>query len=223
MVISQLMLWVISELCILWKVCTTGEDKNISTETVSNHGSTSTPFVKQQRITCPSIMPMGTMEIKTSDSNLPCVNVIFRSWYKGKIWEFLKDSIPQFQMEEESLEETRTVDLLTTDSKVNEIKSESPTVPKSRGTDTDTHIAVICLLTVTAEDKKKDDSIANDKEEVKSTSGPDKETDVKDKERLQTAKESSGALLLSQDALASDKPPLLETWVDLLNFTKCFQ
>lgn len=62
-----------------------------------------------------------------------------------------------------------------------------------------------------------------DKEEVKSTSGPDKETDVKDKERLQTAKESSGALLLSQDALASDKPPLLETWVDLLNFTKCFQ
>lgn len=62
-----------------------------------------------------------------------------------------------------------------------------------------------------------------DTEEVKSTSGPDKETDGKDKERLQTAKESSGALLLSQDALASDKPPLLETWVDLHNFTKCFQ
>lgn len=62
-----------------------------------------------------------------------------------------------------------------------------------------------------------------DTEEVKSTSGPDKETDGKDKERLQTAKESSRALLLSQDALASDKPLLLETWVDLHNFTKCFQ
>ncbi len=60
-------------------------------------------------------------------------------------------------------------------------------------------------------------------EEVKSTSGPDKETDGKDKERPQTAKENSGALLLSQDALTSDQPLLLETWVDLHNFTKCFQ
>lgn len=76
------------------------------------------------------------MEIKTSDSNLPCVNVILRSWYTGKIWDFLRDSIPQFQLEEESSEETTTADLTTTDSNVNEIKSESPTVLKSRGTDT---------------------------------------------------------------------------------------
>lgn len=62
-----------------------------------------------------------------------------------------------------------------------------------------------------------------DTEVVESTSGPDKETDGKDKERVQTAKESSAALLQSQDALASDKPLLLETWVDLHNFTKCFQ
>ncbi|XP_016391736.1 androglobin-like [Sinocyclocheilus rhinocerous] len=284
-----------------------------------------------------------------------------KSWYTGKIWEFLRDNIPQFQLEEESSEETTTADLTTTDSNMNEIKSESPTVLKNRATGPIPQMVVcasyqplhlmekrtsmltrmadsseslrqyglsqlfshLVLLTctrdcplvappkpppvpqwklirprkqtnitdepkvsspfinyklmamaahdmeqggvkrrgynsnltsfsemddseddhtknditqnslnaldttettqVTAEDKKKDDSIANDMEEVKSTSGPDKETDGKDKERLQTAKESSGSLLLSQDALASDKPPLLETWVDLHNFTKCFQ
>uniref|UniRef100_A0A9J8BKH2 Androglobin n=1 Tax=Cyprinus carpio carpio TaxID=630221 RepID=A0A9J8BKH2_CYPCA len=316
-----------------------------------------------------------------------------KSQYTGKIWEFLRDNIPQFQLEEESSEETMTTDLTTTDSNMNEIKSESPTVLKNRESavrknkvdDQDRKTIqpkaaihahnttgpipqmVVCasyqplhlmekrtsvltrmadsseslrqyglsqlfshpvLLTctrdcplvappkpppvpqwklirprkqsnitdepkeppfqkpeqfievsspfinyklmamaahdmeqggvkrlgynsnltsfsemddseddhtknditqkslnaldttensqVTAEDKKKDNSIANDTEEVKSTSVPDKE-------RLQTAKESSGALLLSQDALASDKPPLLETWVDLHNFTKCFQ
>lgn len=62
-----------------------------------------------------------------------------------------------------------------------------------------------------------------DTEGVESTPGPDKEIDGKDKERVQTAKESSAAFLQSQDALASDKPLLLETWVDLHNFTKCFQ
>ncbi|XP_016148786.1 androglobin [Sinocyclocheilus grahami] len=296
-----------------------------------------------------------------------------KSWYTGKIWEFLRDNIPQFQLEDESSKETTTADLTTTDSNMNEIKSESPTVLKNRATGPIPQMVVCAsyqplhlmekrtsvltrmadsseslrqyglsqlfshpvLLTctrdcplvappkpppvpqwklirprkqtnitdepkeapvqkpeqfievsspfinyklmamaahdmeqggvkrrgynsnltsfsemddseddhtknditqnslnaldttettqVTAEDKKKDDSIANDMEEVKSTSGPDKETDGKDKERLQTAKESSGSLLLSQDALASDKPPLLETWVDLHNFTKCFQ
>ncbi|KAL1253800.1 hypothetical protein QQF64_016029, partial [Cirrhinus molitorella] len=318
-----------------------------------------------------------------------------KSWYTGKIWEFLRDNIPQFELVEESLEETTTTDT-TTDSNVNETKSGSPTLPKSResakrknkvdnqdrktdqpsaaihANDTTGPIPqlVVCasyqplhlmekrtsvltrmadsseslrqyglsqlfshpvLLTctrdcplvappkappvpqwklirprkqtnitdepkeplvqkpeqfievsspfinfklmtmaahdmeqggakrrgyhsnltsfsemddseddhtkndsvstldttetakVTAEDKKKDDSIAKDTEEVESTTGPDKETDGKDKERLQTAKESSGALLLSRDALASDKPPLLETWVNLHNFTKCFQ
>ncbi|XP_050993813.1 androglobin [Labeo rohita] len=321
-----------------------------------------------------------------------------KSWYTGKIWEFLRDNIPQFHLEEESSEETTIGDLTTTDSNVNETKSESPPLPKSResakrkskvadqdgktiqpnaaihANDTTGPQMVVCasyqplhlmekrtsvlkrmadsseslrqyglsqlfshpvLLTctrdcplvvppkappvpqwklirprkqtnitdepkeppvqkpeqfievsspfinfklmtmaahdmepsgakrrgynsnltsfsemddseddhtknditqnsvntldatvatqVTAEDKKKDDSIANDTAEVESTSGPDKETDRKDKERLQTAKESSGALFLSQDALATDKPPLLETWVDLHNFTKCFQ
>ncbi|XP_052441580.1 androglobin [Carassius gibelio] len=323
-----------------------------------------------------------------------------KSWYTGKIWEFLRDNIPQFQLEEESSEETTAADLMTTDSNVNEMKRESPTVLKNRESATRKNKVddqdrktiqpkaaihannttkpisqtVVCasyqplhlmekrtsvltrmadsseslrqyglsqlfshpvLLTctrdcplvappkpppvpqwklirprkqtnitdepkepivqkpeqfievsspfinyklmamvahdmeqggvkrrgynsnlnsfsemddseddhtknditqntlnvlettetsqVTAEDKKKDDSIANDTEEMKSTSGPDKETDGKEKERLQTAKESSGALLLSQDASASDKPPLLETWVDLHNFTKCFQ
>ncbi|XP_048062860.1 androglobin isoform X1 [Megalobrama amblycephala] len=292
-----------------------------------------------------------------------------KSWYTGKIWEFLRNNIPQFQLEEESSEEKST----TTDSNVNEIKSESPTVLKSRATGPIPQMVVCAsyqplhllekrtsvltrmadsseslrqyglsqlfshpvLLTctrdcplvappkeppvpqwklirprkqtnitdepkeptvqkpeqfievsspfinfklmtmaahdmeqggvkrrgynsnlssfsemddseddhtrnditqsslntldinettqVTAEDKKKDDSIANDTEGVESTPGPDKEIDGKDKERVQTAKESSAAFLQSQDALASDKPLLLETWVDLHNFTKCFQ
>lgn len=79
------------------------------------------------------------MEIKTSHSNLPCVNIVPRSWYTGKIWEFLRDNIPQFHLEEESSEETTIGDLTTTDSNVNETKSESPPLPKSRGTDPHTH------------------------------------------------------------------------------------
>lgn len=87
------------------------------------------------------------MEIETSDSNLPLVNVILRSWYTGKIWEFLRENIPQFQLEEESSEETTTADLTTTttDSNVNEIKSESPTVLKSRGTDLHTHCSHLSI------------------------------------------------------------------------------
>ncbi|XP_051952032.1 androglobin-like isoform X2 [Xyrauchen texanus] len=76
---------------------------------------------------------------------------------------------------------------------------------------------------VTAEDKKKDDSIASDKVGVETSSNPEKETEGTDKQRVQTAKESNSALLQSHDALASEKPLLQETWVDLLNFTKCFQ
>ncbi len=86
------------------------------------------------------------MEIKPADSNLPCVNVILRSRYTGKIWEFLRENIPQFQLEEESSEETTTSDLTsTTDSNVNEIKSESPTVLKSRGTDLHTHCSHLSI------------------------------------------------------------------------------
>lgn len=85
------------------------------------------------------------MEIKTLDSNLPCVNVILRSQYTGKIWEFLRDNIPQFQLEEESSEETMTTDLTTTDSNMNEIKSESPTVLKNRGTDLHTHCSHLSI------------------------------------------------------------------------------
>lgn len=81
------------------------------------------------------------MEIKTFDTNLPCVNVVPRSWYTGKMWEFLRDNIPQFQLEEESSEEKTT----TTDSNVNEIKSESPTVLKSRGTDPHTYHSHLSL------------------------------------------------------------------------------
>lgn len=36
MAISQLMRWIISEIYILWKVCSTGEGKPVSTETVPN-------------------------------------------------------------------------------------------------------------------------------------------------------------------------------------------
>ncbi|XP_057209909.1 androglobin [Triplophysa rosa] len=72
---------------------------------------------------------------------------------------------------------------------------------------------------VTAEDKKKDANIANYAEKAESTSNPEKEE--KDKEKVQTAKESNSAPLQSQDS--SDKPLLQETWVDLHNFTKCFQ
>lgn len=85
------------------------------------------------------------MEIKTSDSNLPCVNVILRSGYTGTIWEFLRDNISQFQLEEESSDETTAADLTTTDSNVNEIKSESPTVLKSRGTDPHTHCSHLSI------------------------------------------------------------------------------
>ncbi|XP_055042531.2 androglobin isoform X2 [Misgurnus anguillicaudatus] len=73
---------------------------------------------------------------------------------------------------------------------------------------------------VTAEDKNKGESIANDAERAESTSKSEKESDNKDKERVQTAKESN-TVLQSQDE--SDKPLLQDTWVDLHNFTKCFQ
>lgn len=65
---------------------------------------------------------------------------------------------------------------------------------------------------VTAEDKKKGDNIANDAERAESPSNPEKKGEGKDKKRVRTAKE-----------LKSDKPLLQETWVDLQNFTKCFQ
>lgn len=66
-----------------------------------------------------------------------------RSWYSGKIWEFLKETIPKFHLEEEGLEEITTADLTTAkDSDGSEIKSESPTVPKSTGTHTHTHTRV---------------------------------------------------------------------------------
>ncbi|XP_056337396.1 androglobin [Danio aesculapii] len=290
-----------------------------------------------------------------------------KSWCTGKIWEFLRVNVAQFQLEEESSEENTT----TTDSNVNNVQSESPKLPKSRATGSVPQIVVCAsyqplhlmekrtsmltrmadsseslrqyglsqlfshpvLLTCTrdcplvappktpplpqwklirprkqtnitdepkeppvqkpeqfievsspfinfklmtmsahemehgglkkrmynsnltsfsemddteddhfqndiiqnsvntletnentqvpAEDKKKDNSIANDTEGVESTAAPDKETDRKDNARVQTGKESS--LFQSQDALASNKPLLLKTWVDLHNFTKCFQ
>lgn len=436
---SELIRWVISEFYILWKVCNTGEDKAVATETVPNlwrpwehiyslckaekdhmplynaygkyviklywMGSwrkitvdDMLPFDKDDNLLLPAttnqselwpmllakgILKVASTDIPVSGSGrefgdftvMHCLTgwipeiIPLKSWYTGEVWEFLRDNIPQFQLEEKSSEEKTT----TTDSNVNEIKSESPTVLKSRATGPIPQMVVCAsyqplhllekrtslltrmadsseslrqyglsqlfshpvLLTctrdcplvslpiappvpqwklirprkqtnitdepkeppvqkpekfievsspfinfklmtmaahdmeqggvkrrgynsnlssfsemddseddhtrnditqnslntldmtettqVTAEDKKKDNSIANDTEGVESTSGPDKETDGKDKERVQTAKESSAGFLQSQDTLASDKPLLLETWVDLHNFTKCFQ
>ncbi|KAK7132938.1 hypothetical protein R3I94_014983 [Phoxinus phoxinus] len=436
---SELIRWIISEFYILWRVCNTGEDKPVSTETVpdlwrpwehiyslckaeKDHmplynaygkyviklywmGSwrkitvdDMLPFDKDDNLLLPAttnqselwpmllakgILKVASTDIPVSGSGrefgdftvMHCLTgwipeiIPLKSWYTGKIWEFLRANIPQFQLEDESSEEKTT----TTDSNVTDIKSESPTVLKSGATGLIPQMGVCAsfqplhllekrtsvltrmadsseslrqyglsqlfshpvLLTctrdcpllappkappvpqwklirprkqanitdepkeppvqkpeqfievsspfinfklmtmaahdmeqggvkrrgynsnlssfselddsedghtrkditqnslntlditetsqVTAEDKKKDDSIANDTEVVESTSGPDKEADVKDKARVQTAKGSSAALLQSQNALASDKPLLRETWLDLHNFTKCFQ
>ncbi|CAB1343257.1 unnamed protein product [Coregonus sp. 'balchen'] len=69
---------------------------------------------------------------------------------------------------------------------------------------------------VIAEDKKKDDNTTNDQEVWESAPAPAPE-------RAKQAKEPSPALLKSQDMIVSEKPMLQESWVDLDDFSKCFQ
>ncbi|XP_029588828.1 androglobin isoform X2 [Salmo trutta] len=67
---------------------------------------------------------------------------------------------------------------------------------------------------VIADDKKKDDNTTNDQEVCETAPAT---------ERSKQAKEPSPALLKSQDLFVSEKPMLQESWVDLDDFSKCFQ
>ncbi|XP_055728098.1 androglobin isoform X3 [Salvelinus fontinalis] len=67
---------------------------------------------------------------------------------------------------------------------------------------------------IIADEKKKDDNTTNDQEVCETAPAA---------ERSKQAKEPSPALLKSQDLFVSEKPMLQESWVDLDDFSKCFQ
>ncbi|XP_024256090.1 androglobin [Oncorhynchus tshawytscha] len=67
---------------------------------------------------------------------------------------------------------------------------------------------------VIADDKKKDDNTTTDQELCETAPAT---------ERSKQAKEPNPALLKSQDLFVSEKPMLQESWVDLDDFSKCFQ
>ncbi|TRY99192.1 hypothetical protein DNTS_001990 [Danionella cerebrum] len=70
-----------------------------------------------------------------------------KSWYKEKIWGFLRDNIPWFQLEEESMEErTTAAEQTTPDCNVNEFKGKSPTEPTNRATGSISQI-LVCAST----------------------------------------------------------------------------
>ncbi|XP_036406139.1 androglobin [Megalops cyprinoides] len=67
---------------------------------------------------------------------------------------------------------------------------------------------------VTAEDKKNEDRIATDQEGTESALGT---------EKARHASEPSPPLLQSQDTAVPEQPLLQQTWIDLDDFSKCFQ